>query len=54
MILTTEKDAARLPAPFLARGDVAILEIALAITEGEERLLQALRRVVEGGADGAA
>jgi tetraacyldisaccharide 4'-kinase len=54
MILTTEKDAARLPAAFLARDDVAVLEITLAITEGEERLLGEVRRVVGGGGDGGA
>jgi tetraacyldisaccharide 4'-kinase len=54
MILTTEKDAARLPATFLARDDVAVLEIDLAITEGEERLLDAVRRVAKGRGDGGA
>lgn len=51
LIVTTEKDAARLPASFLGRDDVAVLCISLDIVEGEERLLAALREAIGVRAD---
>ncbi len=50
LVVTTEKDAARLPPAFLDRGDVAILEIELAIVEEEDALVRALEAALHGGA----
>ncbi|MFN0150755.1 MAG: tetraacyldisaccharide 4'-kinase [bacterium] len=48
IILTTEKDASRLPALFLARADVAILETAIDIVEGEALFTDLVDRALRG------
>jgi tetraacyldisaccharide 4'-kinase len=49
LLVTTEKDAARLPRAFLERGDIAVLEIALHFPDGEEALEAALQEAVGAG-----
>ncbi len=46
LIVTTEKDAARLPRPFIDRADVGVLEIAIHFPEGDAPLLSAIREAV--------
>ncbi len=46
LVVTTEKDAARLPRSLLDRADVGVLEIAIHFPEGDAPLLSAIRETV--------